>query len=368
MMAKDILTINACQCKAWRLHKGTCLAEGVAVLSWQGDGTSGMLTEQRTLPKCIVDIPEAELQALHQSRHGRHRIFRPTAWHFEFAAPKLGAGPESAAHFAASLGLLAVGGRRCTVLLQRGQQAVAALDWPSLQLCATQLQEISWEKLHLGNWKDVADAWRDTYSLACLWGSTVAVMAGAPGPQSEAAAFGSPSAGQQHATEEKKKKAADSSSEDAASREALRLLDMALLMGGPLFRGAVERAVDFVERTMEASRRGNVADSSPGHGQPEEAVRPKRRKLTASKQALPPGSLSQGAVPLRERLALETFLVEFMQPVGGRPPSPVVITGELPGVPSSMRVLEASGIGLCVLICGRIAPTAAFSVPRQDLS
>lgn len=48
--------------------------------------------------------------------------------------------------------------------LQHGQQAEPAGPCRAGSI----LQELAWEKLHIGNWKDVQMVWRDLYSLGCL--------------------------------------------------------------------------------------------------------------------------------------------------------------------------------------------------------
>jgi hypothetical protein len=47
----------------------------------------------------------------------------------------------------------------CEFILNKNQDAV---------IIAKELSEVSWQQLHTGHWKDVALAWRQLYSLACL--------------------------------------------------------------------------------------------------------------------------------------------------------------------------------------------------------
>lgn len=75
------------------------------------------------------------------------------------------------------------------------------------------LREICWEKLHIGNWHAVLQVWRDAYSYACL----VSVLNGS-GP-----GFFSPSV-----------------------QESLKMLDLALLMGGDKFRRYINEGIEVL--------------------------------------------------------------------------------------------------------------------------
>jgi lysine-specific demethylase 8 len=152
-----------------------------------------------------------------------------------------------------------------------------------------------WEKLHTGDWKDVAQAWRDAYSLAALL-KHAGEHAGGDG--------------------------------DAAGAAALRALDVAALVGGPAFRAEVDRAIALVQAPLQAA-------------QPRAAKRLRRQgdaallgePLAAGDGVpLPPAS-GVGGVSRAELPPLETFLMEHMLGEG----TPVVITGLVGGWPAAHR-------------------------------
>ena len=102
-----------------------------------------------------------------------------------------------------------VGGQDCYNLLREGlASAPSPSPSPSAAAAAAEaalnsVVDLAWEKLHTGHWKDVDVAWRDAYALAQL-------------------AYASRQEG----------------------GESLKRLDRALLLGGPLFRKEIFKAVD----------------------------------------------------------------------------------------------------------------------------
>lgn len=85
-------------------------------------------------------------------------------------------------------------------------------------------REMAWEQLHSGPWHEVVPAWRDAYAMACFHVAELRAGAG-------------------------------------DRREALRALDMGLIMGGPLFRCDLHAAV---ERIMARSGEGEAEGSDSG--------------------------------------------------------------------------------------------------------
>ncbi|XP_042382297.1 lysine-specific demethylase JMJ30-like isoform X2 [Zingiber officinale] len=70
-------------------------------------------------------------------------------------------------------------------------------------------REMAWEQLHSGPWYEVVPAWRDAYAMACFHVAELRAGAG-------------------------------------DRREALRALDMGLIMGGPLLRRDIDAAVERI--------------------------------------------------------------------------------------------------------------------------
>ncbi|URE32339.1 Cupin superfamily protein [Musa troglodytarum] len=75
-------------------------------------------------------------------------------------------------------------------------------------------REMAWEQLHSGPWHEVVPAWRDAYAMACLHVAELRAGAG-------------------------------------DRREALRALDMGLIMGGPLLRRDLDEAVHRIAACAE---------------------------------------------------------------------------------------------------------------------
>ncbi|CAN1158105.1 Lysine-specific demethylase JMJ30 [Linum perenne] len=77
--------------------------------------------------------------------------------------------------------------------------------------------EMAWEQLHSGPWHSVLPVWRDAYSVACLY-------------------------------------LARFHYKDGEFKEALRVLDMGLIMGGMLLREDLESAVQFISAKDREAR------------------------------------------------------------------------------------------------------------------
>ena len=179
-------------------------------------------------------------------------------------------------------GLRAAGGLSVARLLQSALSGDAPGD------AATAASHACWEKLHTGDWKDVAVAWRDAYSLAALL-----ELSGA---------------------------AAD-------AHASLRALDIAALVGGPAFRDEVDRAIELAQAALDAQRphkrpRAGDADALPPLGEPPAGGAPQ----------LPPGS-GVGGIARAELPPLEVFLTEHMAGAG----VPLLITGLVDTWPAAQR-------------------------------
>ncbi|XP_043691861.1 lysine-specific demethylase JMJ30 isoform X1 [Telopea speciosissima] len=142
-------------------------------------------------------------------------------------------------------------------------------------------REMAWEQLHSGPWHSVLPVWRDAYSMACL----------------QVAAF----------------------HHDAGDfREALRVLDMGLIMGGMLLRSDLDSAIGKV---LSKSNAAKGLDAGEGRRMGEVVLNCQRSNEAEVLQVLPIRSLSCKRVEKRSSLSLEEFLCDHF--LAG---SPVVIS------------------------------------------
>ncbi|OVA04820.1 JmjC domain [Macleaya cordata] len=143
-------------------------------------------------------------------------------------------------------------------------------------------REMAWEQLHSGPWNSVLPVWRDAYSMACLH---VAIY------HYEAGDF----------------------------REALKVLDMGLIMGGTLLRQDLGSAVEIV-----SMRSCCVAKGCEKRGTFFSEV--------SQSQVLPNRSLSCKIVEKRSSLSIEGFLRDYF--LSG---SPVIISDCMSHWPASKK-------------------------------
>ncbi|XP_057473119.1 lysine-specific demethylase JMJ30-like [Actinidia eriantha] len=140
-------------------------------------------------------------------------------------------------------------------------------------------REMAWEQLHSGPWNSVLPIWRDAYSMACLH---VARFHCAGGQVSE----------------------------------AIRVLDMGLIMGGLALRKDLESAV---EKASAMARNLRVSEGGgEGVAQAQCLLLPQQFK---DAEALPVESLSRKIVAKWSALSLEDFLRDYF--LSG---SPVIIS------------------------------------------
>ncbi|XVF19226.1 hypothetical protein REPUB_Repub11eG0091600 [Reevesia pubescens] len=175
---------------------------------------------------------------------------------------------------------------------------MATLAASGHQRAAEAAREMSWEQLHSGPWNTVLRVWRDAYSMACL----------------HVAKF--------HFS-------------NGEFRDALRALDMGIIMGGPLLRKDLDSAIEVVSaaKARQYSNGGAAADNK---GREKAASRllvcPEEFDKSEVLQFLPIRSLSSKIVPKRSALSLEGFLREYF--LSG---SPVIITDCMAHWPARTR-------------------------------
>ncbi|XP_061361400.1 lysine-specific demethylase JMJ30 [Gastrolobium bilobum] len=129
-------------------------------------------------------------------------------------------------------------------------------------------REMAWEQLHSGPWHSVLPVWRDAYSMACLH-------------------------------------VARHHYGNGEFKEALRVLDMGLIMGGTLLRNDLDSAV---EKVSEKARSVRVSEMNhQGFGSCEHRLVDQEFDVL---QLLPVKSLSSEIVVKRSALSLEKFLID----------------------------------------------------------
>ncbi|KAI8573138.1 hypothetical protein RHMOL_Rhmol01G0255700 [Rhododendron molle] len=128
--------------------------------------------------------------------------------------------------------------------------------------------EVAWEQLHSGPWHSVLPIWRDAYSMACL---RVAGFSYAAGEFSE----------------------------------AIRVLDMGLIMGGLALRKDLESAID------KATAKASLLTVSDQGAEAQCRVVPREFNDAEVLPALPMKSLSSNIVSKRSALSMEEFLCDY---------------------------------------------------------
>ncbi|WOK91989.1 lysine-specific demethylase JMJ30-like isoform X1 [Canna indica] len=154
-------------------------------------------------------------------------------------------------------------------------------------------REMAWEQLHSGPWNEVVPAWRDAYAMACLH---VAELRAGVGDR----------------------------------REALRALDMGLIMGGPLLRCDLDAAVQRM-----AAGRGAEDEVRVGSGDCADKWREgisKNQDVAEAIRILPNRSLTCKKVEKQSSLSLETFICDYFSRG-----CPVIISGCIDHWPARTR-------------------------------
>ncbi|KAJ4972314.1 hypothetical protein NE237_005413 [Protea cynaroides] len=142
-------------------------------------------------------------------------------------------------------------------------------------------REMAWEQLHSGPWHSVLPVWRDAYSMACLLVAAFHYGAG-------------------------------------DFKEALKVLDMGLIMGGLLLRSDLDSAIRKISTKSNAAKGLDAVD---GRRNGEVISNCQRSNEAEVLQVLPIRSLSCKIVEKRSSLSLEEFLCDYF--LAG---SPVVIS------------------------------------------
>ncbi|CAN0902064.1 Lysine-specific demethylase JMJ30 [Linum grandiflorum] len=131
-------------------------------------------------------------------------------------------------------------------------------------------REMAWEQLHSGPWHSVLPVWRDAYSVACL----------------HLARF---------------------HYRDGEFKEALRVLDMGLIMGGVLLRDDLESAVQFVSAKDREARGDGVGGAAERKCKLVEDGEFDKSEVL---RVLPEKSMTCKLVAKKSSLSLEGFLRE----------------------------------------------------------
>ncbi|GMJ07106.1 Jumonji C domain-containing protein 30, jumonji domain containing 5 [Hibiscus trionum] len=162
--------------------------------------------------------------------------------------------------------------------------------------------EMAWEQLHSGPWHSVLPVWRDAYSMACLHMAKFHFSNG-------------------------------------EFRDALRSLDLGIIMGGPLLRKDLDSAIEVVSAAKSRQYNNNgVADANKGRENAGSRllVPPQEFDKSEVLRILPIRSLSSKIVAKRSALSLEAFLCEYFL-LG----SPVIITDCMAHWPATTRWNDA---------------------------
>ncbi|XP_078163032.1 2-oxoglutarate (2OG) and Fe(II)-dependent oxygenase superfamily protein isoform X1 [Carex rostrata] len=162
-------------------------------------------------------------------------------------------------------------------------------------------REMAWEQLHSGPWNEVVPAWRDAYAMACLHMAEI-----------------KSSGGERH--------------------EALRTLDMGLIMGGPLLRAELDAAINRITAATPSNAQeppitgfGMESDSDADASQWEQGLCTNKDPHEALR-ILPSKSLSGRSIERRALISFETFISDyFLRQI------PVIITGCMEHWPASTK-------------------------------
>ncbi|GBG93401.1 hypothetical protein CBR_g68529 [Chara braunii] len=98
------------------------------------------------------------------------------------------------------------GGTGCARLLNGALECHAAADVSGCRALATRAKDMAWKRLHTGSWKDVPHVWRDAFALASLLEGIFDALGDRP-----------------------------------TKMDALRTVDMAIMVGGLLFRPELDQ-------------------------------------------------------------------------------------------------------------------------------
>ncbi|KAG4973943.1 hypothetical protein AAZX31_11G127700 [Glycine max] len=149
--------------------------------------------------------------------------------------------------------------------------------------------EMAWEQLHSGPWHSVLPVWRDAYSMACLL-------------------------------------VARHHYRNGEFRDALRVLDLGIIMGGTLLRKDLDSAIEKIsEQTRKTVRVSDLGNS-------EHRLVDREFDMAEVLQLLPVKSLSNKLVAKKSALSLEKFLKDHY--LSG---CPVIISDCMAHWPAKMK-------------------------------
>ncbi|MED6168812.1 Lysine-specific demethylase jmj30, variant 2 [Stylosanthes scabra] len=157
--------------------------------------------------------------------------------------------------------------------------------------------EMAWEQLHSGPWQSVLPVWRDAYSMACLH-------------------------------------VARHHNGNGEFKEALRVLDLGIIMGGTLLRKDLDSAIDKVSERAKSSRRvseGSFQEGSVNNSDQRRLV-PLEFHVSQVLQLLPVKSLSSKVVEKKSGLSLDKFLKDHYLAA-----TPVIISDCMAHWPAKMK-------------------------------
>ncbi|MED6209627.1 Lysine-specific demethylase jmj30 [Stylosanthes scabra] len=157
--------------------------------------------------------------------------------------------------------------------------------------------EMAWEQLHSGPWQSVLPVWRDAYSMACLH-------------------------------------VARHHNGNGEFKEALRVLDLGIIMGGTLLRKDLDSAIEKVSERAKSSRRvseGSFQEGSVNNSDQRRLVHPEFH-VSQVLQLLPVKSLSSKVVEKKSGLSLDKFLKDHYLAA-----TPVIISDCMAHWPAKMK-------------------------------
>lgn len=197
------------------------------------------------------------------------------------------------------------------------------------KLLTSAFNGVMWEKLHAGSWKDTPMVFREAYSLSCILKCLVQLRI-----------HNEPSTSiDEHTTAR--------TAVDDLIIEAIKVLDMAVLMGGPLFRPLID---DLIQQLHDVHHKSNETESCEKVVENSQVIvvslLPGQTPLQEQQQQqvdLPPDALktnnnSKGVLlSIKQLPSLESFYTEHMHPKDTLEGVPVVVQGAMASWPAVTR-------------------------------
>ena len=220
------------------------------------------------------------------------------------------------------------------------------IDLGTLSSLGKALQEVTWEKLHSGIWRDVSDVWRDAYSLSCILEAAQKVVAA--NEQINTVSVPLQLQDQQREKHDEEEEEESQNKKILGFTSAVRDLDMAALMGGSAFRPLTDALISDLVTRMNHPRNPHLLYNSNTVVVPQSHTVPLvleetsdagiilGEKLSTGSPSfidLPPGSMGPRGVPIPEEdlPSLDSFAAQYLCK------TPVVITGAMLGWPALHR-------------------------------